>query len=415
MGLLSPERGASTVGTVRRLGSGRRTGCSTAVERSRVEPGPSPAAGLADPRSLLCLQSSVGNAAVTAMLSAPRLNVQKEGEAAPGQSLVDKAKDAIAGKRDRKQFAWYLVWTLIHESLPDEGRKLSGTGYDAKLTVAPDFGKEPEKLPIIMVGDKLIELVAADKVPEAVLEIRMAFEKVDDMRVKHRLVDAADLKKDSLVAKLKQLSEEDKERLILATKDDAVRAFVKNIGISTPLPTSSTRESDGSSTTTINGIKVLILPDSFGGSENETEVTPKRDPEEIPFAWTTKSKGGTIESFTPDPVAPKLTVEIHTTYKAGNAPSDLSGYGLGTTLGQHEGSHGTDYLAFVSDNPYPVFKGKVGDTEAAFKTAIVSWNKATKKWHKDIGEDSLTKTDCGGTKTIDDFHKGEAGYKNVCK
>jgi hypothetical protein len=404
---------------------------------------PAPAGG-AD--SILALQRSAGNAAVARLM---RRTLARDGEgtvevsaaggagvkappaptggtpAPPGvDPKVHAAKEAKAGKRDTGTTATMVIWQLVAEVAPGEGRKLAGSRYEAKVTVAPDFGSDPTRLPMMQVGDKLLDLLAAEKIGEAGVEVRMAFDKVDDIRVQQKLVDAEDLKKASLVAKLRLLPEDQKLALIAATKDDAVRAYVKNLGISTPVPGAATRQADGAVSTTINGMSVVIEQDTGGGAETHTSVRTERVPAEIRFNWNT-DRAGRVTDFTPNPVAPQLTVRIKTTFAPGENAQTPSGYGKGTTpadkaagtttLGFHEGSHGTDYLAFLGSHPYPVFRGRVGDTQQAFQQAVAAWNTATRAWHDDMHRESVDKTDCVGSPTIDQFHANQAGYHNVCR
>lgn len=407
---------------------------------------PATAGPLSTPESILALQRSAGNAVVARLM---RRTLARQGESDPDVSAagagapvkaapaptggtpappgadvkVHAAKEAMAGKRDKGITATMVLGVLIGETLPGEGRKLAGYRYEPKVSAAPDFGSDPTRLPMMQAGDKLLQLLAADKVGEAGVEVRMAFDQVDDMRVKQKLVDAEDLKKASLVAKLRLLPEDQKLALIAATKDDAVRAFVKNLGISTPVPGTAARQADGTVTTTVNGMTVVLEQDDSGGTETHTNIKTERVPAEIRFSYTTRN--GLVDSFTPNPVAPRLTLRIKTTYASGENAQSQSGYGKGTTaadkaagtttLGFHEGSHGTDYLAFLGSHPYPVFNGRIGQPEQAFQQAIAAWNTATTGWHDDMNRDSIDKTDCVGSPTIDQFHANQAGYHNVCR
>ena len=104
------------------------------------------------------------------------------------------------------------------------------------------------------------------------------------------------------------------------------------------------------------------------------------------------------------------------------SPSATSGYGRGTTkediankataLRVHEGTHGEDFIEFARTHPLPVFMGKNGDTKAVFDKATTSFKAALSDWIKQLQAVKKT-TDCVG-KTIDEFHKGEKGWKKVC-
>jgi hypothetical protein len=83
-----------------------------------------------------------------------------------------------------------------------------------------------------------------------------------------------------------------------------------------------------------------------------------------------------------------------------------------TSLRFHEGSHGEDYLNFVRANPFPVFTGKVGMKVVDFNKALKDYKEAQAAWSNDLNKVKL-KADCVG-KSIDEFHKGEKGYKKIC-
>ncbi|MCB9076229.1 MAG: hypothetical protein H6631_01405 [Anaerolineaceae bacterium] len=112
---------------------------------------------------------------------------------------------------------------------------------------------------------------------------------------------------------------------------------------------------------------------------------------------------------------PSLTLRIQTGFTRGQGQrfKSKSAYGKGTTkediktgktsLGYHEGSHGSDFIKYLKDNPPPQFKGKVGMSVASYKKAAKTYDKELKKYLKKIEQDSVAKTDCVGTKA--DFCK----------
>ena len=105
---------------------------------------------------------------------------------------------------------------------------------------------------------------------------------------------------------------------------------------------------------------------------------------------------------------PKIKMTIHTVYGPGVTAKSQSGYGKGTTkgdkkagkttLGYHEGSHGTDYLQYLKDNPLPQFKGKVGMTVKEYKKATKAYNKQIKDYRNKMEGYSKKRTDCVGIK-----------------
>jgi hypothetical protein len=172
----------------------------------------------------------------------------------------------------------------------------------------------------------------------------------------------------------------------------------------------------------VGGVNVVIKPDerqAGGVTGGETTNNLILNPAAIPgFDFDSK---GIVTSF--PGYTPTATLEILTRYGPGTSPEVTSGYGRGTTpedvkdkataLRVHEGSHGEDYINFLRQNPIPVFTGKVGMKKKEFEAAMTSFHSALSDWGKRLNQSSLSSTDCVG-KTIDQFHTGEKGYKNIC-
>ncbi len=181
--------------------------------------------------------------------------------------------------------------------------------------------------------------------------------------------------------------------------------------ISTPLPAGAQRdELTGDATTTVGGIKVIILPD---GRDTWTHTLFRPV---TPWDIQYETANGKVTAFT----GPGVTeVSIQTFYGPGENSKMESTYGRGTTaedkkakntsLGFHEGSHGTDYLDFMAANPFPAFTGKVGMKTADFEKAKAAFGKAFTAWFKKGEAFSIKRTECVGT-TID-----QATGSKVCK
>ncbi len=83
---------------------------------------------------------------------------------------------------------------------------------------------------------------------------------------------------------------------------------------------------------------------------------------------------------------------IQTTYGSGATSSSASGYGRGTTasdiaagnttLGFHEEQHGLDFVEFLSQNPFPQFRGRVGMTTRQFQRAINAYHSAIDRYRE---------------------------------
>ena len=208
------------------------------------------------------------------------------------------------------------------------------------------------------------------------------------------------------------------------TKDAEIKSYVENLRtFSTPTQDHSAVDPlSGNMIMQVNGVNIVIKPDVSGaagvkGGQTGQQLT--MDPPNSPgFQFDGHGKVFGFPGYNPT-----LTLEIVTSYGPTATPEGTSGYGRGTTkedvankataLRVHEGSHGEDYINFVRNNPFPVFGGTNGMTRKAFEAAQKAYWDAVHDWTKRIGRNSETATDCVG-KTIDQYHKGEAGYKNIC-
>ena len=138
--------------------------------------------------------------------------------------------------------------------------------------------------------------------------------------------------------------------------------------ISTPMPDKATVNSllggmIDSYSITIQDIDITVMPDTHRAGQNETRPTANFTGN---FTW--QVVGSKIANLKKNgvPFNPtKLEVTIMTQYR--NSPDDTSAYGKGTThsdkhnktttLRVHEGQHGTDYIAYLTNTPMPVSLG----------------------------------------------------------
>ncbi|NJR62822.1 MAG: hypothetical protein HC769_30965 [Cyanobacteria bacterium CRU_2_1] len=137
--------------------------------------------------------------------------------------------------------------------------------------------------------------------------------------------------------------------------------------------------------------------------QNRAETTSRR---RYAIAAPRLDRQGQITAFS----QPTVTVTIQTTYGPGVSGEAVSGYGRGTTAtdvsaGQttlrfHEGSHGQDYLDYLSTNPPPTLQATVGMTIAEFRQAQQEYQQAFEAYFQAMDQASLHQTDCVGT-TID--------------
>jgi len=235
-------------------------------------------------------------------------------------------------------------------------------------------------------------------------------------------IDAKDLSNPLITGQLRSMSNSDLVDYRNKVKDTDVKQYVDSLlTFSTPLQAGAGSDPlTGAMTMTIGNVNVVITPDVRGASVKtaETGATLNVNPPAVPgYSF---DKDGVVSTF--PGYAPTVTLQIVTSYEAGVTPQTTSGYGRGTTpqdLGNkatslrfHEGSHGEDFLDFVRQHPFPVFAGKTGIKKGDFEKAKTAYTDAVSAWGKALNKVKV-QGDCVG-KTIDDFHKGEQGYKNIC-
>lgn len=149
--------------------------------------------------------------------------------------------------------------------------------------------------------------------------------------------------------------------------------------ISTPMPDGATVNKDPllntieSYSLNIGKVKVVVATDTFGNAQNDTGPVSNFGRS---YRWTSNNKNiinGLFNRDSGSDVAVNPTsfeITIRTRYN--NSPDLPSGYGKGTeegdkrekttTLRVHEGKHGTDFLDYIKNTPFPVdiSKGIVG-------------------------------------------------------
>ena len=179
-----------------------------------------------------------------------------------------------------------------------------------------------------------------------------------------------------------------------------------NREISTPLDT-HVKNADTTKDVSfqVNKVNIVVKPDATSDKkemENKAETTFAVTNNNSPAAQT---KNGKISQIDTTPV-PAITVQ--TVYGKNVSASSTSAYGKGTTatdiqagetsLGYHEGSHGTDYLTYMKNNAIPQFSGKVGMTIKQYQKAQNDYQKAWDTYTKNMDSYSENLTDCVGTK-----------------
>jgi hypothetical protein len=196
---------------------------------------------------------------------------------------------------------------------------------------------------------------------------------------------------------------------------DAQAELDRILAITTQLPAAATFNATGAAELTVNGVRVRILPDTSGGTKNETSYNLVPNQLQVPGF---RQVGGRVKAILgPIPTAP--VVEFFTNYAtegpsaAGDPLTATSGYGRGTTAADraagntslrfHESRHGQDILDFIASHPFPVFTGAVNMTVTAYKRASATFLARFQSWSTEIGRVTLCKTDCVGSPDIDTF------------
>jgi len=158
-----------------------------------------------------------------------------------------------------------------------------------------------------------------------------------------------------------------------------------------------------SATGMVGGVAVTILPDKIGpvkkGSDGVTVPTMRWQP---PKAATQKDGSVIVEGTA------VISLSIQTTYSPKADKTSTSAYGKGTTpadqkggnttLRFHEGSHGTDAIDYLINNPVPTFGGSGTMTQKDYKAAVATFMKDMQNYYSTIMQNNLDDVDCVGTK-----------------
>jgi hypothetical protein len=336
--------------------------------------------------------------------------------AASGALRVGEPNDTY--EQEAGQVANEVVSTGCETALPGLRTEFS--------TTDPKDPKVKRSVPMIYAGKAFLAGTDAAHLKDRIADVRKEIDAIDAWRLSNFLIDAQDLSDPKVTGQLRSMSNPQLTDYKNKTKDSDVKRYTENLlTISTPAkPGAGIDPISGDMTMTIGNVNVVIKPDVRGAAGvkgGDTSWKFHVDPPRVPdYDFDTSTKDQLVTKF-PD-FTPVITVEITTGYEAGVPPEGPSGYGRGTTAEDvrnkatsirfHEGSHGEDAINFVRQNPYPVFGGKVEMKKADFEKAKKTYNDAVSDWGKALNKIKL-KGECVG-KTIDEFHKGEKGYKNIC-
>lgn len=170
--------------------------------------------------------------------------------------------------------------------------------------------------------------------------------------------------------------------------------------ISTPLPPDVEPGADGSVVIRTPGILITLRPDDHPQGVSYQGLT---DPGPRWLLPGYRQANGRVTSIGPAQVT--LTIQTH--YGPGVGPESTSAYGRGTTsqdavagttsLGFHEGWHGTTMIDYVRSHPLPAFQGRVGMTVERFEAARTRYAADLTSYFENMKQDSIQKVDCVGT------------------
>lgn len=360
------------------------------------------------------------------------LELRRQPKPQSGALDADDQKIVATAQREASNFKCNVgpvIWGILHKHFPADGRKLAGAGCEAALPgLRTEFSakdpKDPKltrSVPMLYAGKAFIASTDAAHLQDRIADIAKEIETIDAWRLSNFLIDAQDLSNPEITGPLRSMSSSQLVDYKNKTKDSDVRRYVENlITFSTPTQPGAGIDPFGNMTMKIGNVDVVIKPDVLGVTGlkgGDTSWSFKVDPPRIPGYDIDKGKVKNYPSYTP-----VVTFEIVTSYEKGVPREGPSGYGRGTTAEDirnkatsirfHEGSHGEDFINFVRQHPYPVFTGANGMKVKDFEDAKKAYNAAVADWKKGLAK-AKRQGECVGT-TIDQFHKGEKGYTNIC-
>jgi hypothetical protein len=375
--------------------------------------------------------AGLGPAILPQRLGSIGLQRQPIGQGSGGALDPDDQKIVDMAQREASNFkcnVGQVIGAIVHKHFPDDARKIAGTGCETALpglrtefsATNPADPKTIRSVPMIYGGKAFVVATDAAHLQDRIADVGKQIEAIDAWRLANFRIDGKDLSNPKITGPLRSM---DAGKLIdyaNKTQDSDVKTYVTNLRtFSTPTqPGSAVDPLLNDMTMTVGKFSVVIKPDVTGAADTQTKAKYTASPPTVPVPKF--DKDGKVTGF--PGFSPTVTVEVLTSYATGQTPDLPSEYGRGTTpqdiankatsVRFHEGTHGEDYLDFLRQNPFPVFAGTDGMKKKDFEDAEDAYTKAEKAWAKALAKVNV-KGDCVG-KTIDEFHKGEKGYKKIC-
>ena len=201
---------------------------------------------------------------------------------------------------------------------------------------------------------------------------------------------------EALVTRLRDLSPEELQDYSKNSSDPAVLESVRRATalskITAPVPAKATITADNKAQITINRVEITFLPDGIDASLGNHAMTYALfSPEEpTPIPDTPENAHTTYDGTTPF----KIRLKIWTNFASEEAKSGSSGYGAGSTLREHERSHGKGWIDFVTQNAPPQFPGRQNMSAAELNSAAAQYHTALEDYHHRAGDFALRAGDC---------------------
>jgi hypothetical protein len=170
--------------------------------------------------------------------------------------------------------------------------------------------------------------------------------------------------------------------------------------MSTPLPAGVKPDKKSKVASFAAGdFKIEVKPDRKAGKGEKVDPEGASTKGQISYGLNPKwTKDNKIEGVN---ITKKLIIE--TVYAAKVSATDTSEYGRGSlkkdkkdghgTLGFHEGSHGTDFIDYVTSHPFPEIVIEAPVSEEEYKSLVAEWKTKYDAYLADMQQISVEKTD----------------------
>ncbi|HEY2069702.1 MAG TPA: DUF4157 domain-containing protein [Rhizomicrobium sp.] len=228
---------------------------------------------------------------------------------------------------------------------------------------------------------------------------------------------------DVLVTKLRAMDASNIQDYSANATDPAVKeAARKALALkktTVPIPSNADVDASGTPSTTINGVKVVALPDVIDPKVGRHAYTEAKFSGSTPSEVSETGPDSDLPVGDPPPVV--LIVTIHSIFASEEQKSLPSKYGVGTrpqdtdkSLQAHERGHGQAWFDFLRAHAPPVFTGKKGMKGSEYNAAVKQWEAAFKTYQDAAQDFALKAGDCVGTLPTDADYEGTGFKASIC-